>query len=162
MIHIDNKELHTSRSNSNGIALEINPLSEIALYEQIAEQLKQMILNGILAEHTPLPSVRGLAQTLGISVITTRRAYTELEQQGYIITIPAKGSFVSFRYRERLKELGKKKLNEMIADVTYLAKALQIDEAALLEQVSTGYRYAQQHDYNQLKARQNLSQLIRK
>ncbi|MBQ7025023.1 MAG: GntR family transcriptional regulator, partial [Peptococcaceae bacterium] len=90
--------------------LQINPLSDIALYEQIAEQIKQQILSGALAEHTLLPSVRGLAQMLGISVITTRRAYTELEQQGYVLTIPAKGTFVSYGYRERLKELGMLKL----------------------------------------------------
>ena len=72
--------------------IQIDPLSEVALYEQIAEQLKHLILTGTLAEHTPLPSVRGLAQMLGISVITTRRAYTELEAQGYVLTLDFPGS----------------------------------------------------------------------
>lgn len=162
MIHINSNESQTNETHQNTIPIQINPLSDIALYEQITEQLKQMILNGLLAEHTPLPSVRGLAQKLGISVITTRRAYTELEQQGYIITIPAKGSFVSYRYRERLIELGKRRLNEMISDAAYLAKALQMDEATLLEQVSSCYAYVQQHEYNQMKARQAISQFIRK
>lgn len=147
---------------NNQFNLQINPLSDIALYEQIAEQLKQLILSGALKEHTPLPSVRNLAQMLGISVITTRRAYTELEQQGYVITIPAKGTFVSYHYRERLKELGQLKLNDMISDVAYLAKALQIDEESLLAQVSLHYEYVQEHEYNQIKARQMVSQFIRK
>ncbi len=143
------------------INIQINTLSDIALYEQIAEQLKQQIIGGTLEEHTLLPSVRGLAQLLGVSVITTRRAYTELERQGYVITLPAKGTFVSYRYREKLIELGMAKLNEMISDAAYLAKALEIDEKTLLHQVATHYEYVQEHEYNQAKARQILSQFIR-
>lgn len=141
--------------------LQINPLSDIALYEQIAEQIKQQILSGALAEHTLLPSVRGLAQMLGISVITTRRAYTELEQQGYVLTIPAKGTFVSYRYRERLKELGMLKLDELLSNVAHLAKVLQIDEAELAAMLSNHCAYVQEHEYNPLKARQILTQFIR-
>ena len=141
--------------------LQINPLSDIALYEQIAEQIKQQILSGALAEHTLLPSVRGLAQMLGISVITTRRAYTELEQQGYVLTIPAKGTFVSYSYRDRLKELGMLKLDEMLSNVAHLAKVLQIDEAELVAMLSNHCAYVQEHEYNPLKARQILTQFIR-
>jgi len=141
--------------------LQINPLSDIALYEQIAEQIKQQILSGALAEHTLLPSVRGLAQMLGISVITTRRAYTELEQQGYVLTIPAKGTFVSYSYRDRLKELGMLKLDEMLSNVAHLAKVLQIDEAELAAMLSNHCAYVQEHEYNPLKARQILTQFIR-
>ena len=142
--------------------IQINPLSDIALYEQITEQLKQFILSGTLAEHTPLPSVRGLAQMLGISVITTRRAYTELERQGYVITVPAKGTFVSYRYRERLKELGIIRLEEMLTDLVYLAQALEIDEKTLTEQITSHYAYAQNYEYNPIKARQAISKFIRK
>ena len=141
--------------------LQINPLSDIALYEQIAEQIKQQILSGVLAEHAPLPSVRGLAQMLGISVITTRRAYTELEQQGYVLTIPAKGTFVSYGYRDRLKELGMLKLDEMLSNAAHLAKALQIDETTLVAMLSNHCAYVQEHEYNPLKARQILTQFIR-
>lgn len=141
--------------------LQIDPLSEVALYEQIAEQLKQLILTGSLAEHTPLPSVRGLAQMLDISVITTRRAYTELERQGYVITIPAKGTFVSYRYRERLKELGILRLNEMLSDSAYLAQALEMDKESFLAQAAAHFDHAQKFEYNQLKARQAISKFIR-
>ncbi|MBO5429904.1 MAG: GntR family transcriptional regulator, partial [Peptococcaceae bacterium] len=105
--------------------------------------------------------VRGLAQMLGISVITTRRAYTELEQQGYVLTIPAKGTFVSYGYRDRLKELGMLKLDEMLSNVAHLAKALQIDEAELAAMLSNHCAYVQEHEYNPLKARQILTQFIR-
>ena len=141
--------------------LQIDPLSEVALYEQIAEQLKQLILTGSLAEHTPLPSVRGLAQMLDISVITTRRAYTELESQGYVITIPAKGTFVSYRYRERLKELGILRLNELLSDSSYLAQALEMDKESFLAQAAAHFDHAQKFEYNQLKARQAISKFIR-
>ncbi len=143
------------------INITINPLSDIALYEQIAEQLKQLIVAGTLAEHTLLPSVRGLAQALEVSVITTRRAYIELEQQGYVITSPAKGTFVSYRYKDRLRELGMLKLDELLSNVAHLAKALEIDEAALQEQLSVHCNYVQNHEYNPVKARQIVTQFIR-
>jgi len=143
------------------INIQINPLSDIALYEQIAEQLKQLIVSGALAEHSPLPSVRGLAQALEVSVITTRRAYTELEQQGYVITTPAKGTFVSYRYKDRLKELGMSKLDELLFNAAHLGKALQIEETELLGRLSAHYTYVQEHDYNPLKARQIVTQFIR-
>lgn len=69
--------------------------STIPIYEQIVEQFKIQIANGTLAPHTPLPSIRALAKELKISVITTKRAYAELEQLGLIQTIPGKGSFVA-------------------------------------------------------------------
>ena len=141
--------------------IQINPLSDVALYEQITEQLKQFILSGTLAEHTPLPSVRGLAQMLGISVITTRRAYTELERQGYVITIPAKGTFVSYRYRERLKELGIIRLEEMLTDLVYLAQALELDKESFLAQAAAHFDHAQEFEYDHLKARQAISKFIR-
>jgi len=144
------------------LSLQIDQLSNIPLYEQIEEQLKQQILTGELEEHSHLPSVRALAQTLGISVITTRRAYTELEAQGYVITVPAKGTFVSYRFRDHLKKVGISKLNELVTDIAFLAKALQIDKDELLAQVSSSYEYVQDHEYSLSKARQVISQFVRK
>ena len=74
--------------------IRIQPSSTIPIYEQIAEQMKTLISNGILEPGAPLPSIRALAKELKISVITTKRAYTELEQEGFIETIASKGSFV--------------------------------------------------------------------
>ena len=65
------------------------------IYEQIAEQIKALIISGQLAPDAPLPSMRLLAKELRVSLITTKRAYEELERDGYIRTVTGKGSFVS-------------------------------------------------------------------
>ena len=65
------------------------------IYEQIAAQIKGQILSGALAPGTLLPSIRALAKDLKISVITTKRAYEELERQGFLTTLPGKGCFVA-------------------------------------------------------------------
>ena len=113
--------------------IQVNIASGVALYEQIANQLKQLIVTGELPEGYPLPSVRALAQELGVSVITTRRAYTELEQEGYVVTTPAKGTFVSHRYTDRLKELGLRRLSELVDDLVYLARSLDVTSEQLAE-----------------------------
>lgn len=74
------------------------------IYEQIADQIKGQILDGSLAAGTALPSIRLLARDLRISVITTKRAYEELEREGLIQTVPGKGSFVAPQNRELLRE----------------------------------------------------------
>ena len=75
------------------------------IYEQIADQIKGQILDGSLAAGTALPSIRLLARDLRISVITTKRAYEELEREGLIQTVPGKGSFVAPQNRELLREM---------------------------------------------------------
>lgn len=138
--------------------IHTNISSGVALYEQIAEQIKQLIVKGELAEDEPLPSVRALAQQLGVSVITTRRAYTELEQEGYVITTPAKGTFVSHRYNERLREMGYIKLSELIDDIVYLARAVNINQEQLQELVGEHYTYVDANPDGKAK----LAQLLRK
>lgn len=138
--------------------IHTNISSGVALYEQIAEQIKQLIVKGELAEGEPLPSVRALAQQLGVSVITTRRAYTELEQEGYVVTTPAKGTFVSHRYNERLREMGYIKLSELIDDIVYLARAVNINQEQLQELVSEHYTYVDANPDGKAK----LAQLLRK
>lgn len=96
----------------------LNNSSKQPIYEQIVKEFKEQILNGGLGEKSPLPSIRTLAKELGISVITTKRAYDELERQGFIETIAGKGSFVcSFNkelvYEEKLKEI-EEKLEDVI------------------------------------------------
>ena len=138
--------------------IHTNISSGVALYEQIAEQIKQLIVKGELAEYEPLPSVRALAQQLGVSVITTRRAYTELEQEGYVITTPAKGTFVSHRYNERLREMAYIKLSELIDDIVYLARAVNINQEQLQELVGEHYTYVHANPDGKAK----LAQLLRK
>ncbi|NLJ87518.1 MAG: GntR family transcriptional regulator [Epulopiscium sp.] len=90
------------------------------IYEQIVEQIKSQILYGELAEGTQLPSIRKLAQELRISVITTKRAYEELEKEKLIETVAGKGSFVASQNKELMREKKlseiEKKLSEIIRD----------------------------------------------
>ena len=71
------------------------------IYDQIYSQIKNLIISGELAENDPLPSIRFLAKDLRISVVTTKRAYDELEREGFIYTQPAKGSFVAPKNTEQ-------------------------------------------------------------
>lgn len=82
----------------------ISNASESPLYEQIVSQLKRAIIAGELPEGSQLPSIRSLASDLRISVITTKRAYAELEQQGFIETVQGKGSFVASSNKELVRE----------------------------------------------------------
>lgn len=74
------------------------------IYEQIASQVKSQIMSGGLAEGEQLPSIRALANDLHVSVITTKRAYADLEQQGFIVTSPGRGSFVAGGNKELVRE----------------------------------------------------------
>lgn len=82
----------------------ISNSSDKPIYEQITTQIKSMILNGELPEGTALPSMRLLAKDLRISVITTKRAYGDLERDGFIETVTGKGSFVAPKNLDFLKE----------------------------------------------------------
>lgn len=84
--------------------LIISNASGQPIYEQIYAQIKAEILRGTLREGDALPSIRALAKDLRISVITTKRAYDELERQGFIYTQPGKGSFAAPRNRELIRE----------------------------------------------------------
>lgn len=137
--------------------IEINTASGVALYEQIATQLKQLIVSGALPEEYPLPSVRALARDLGVSIITTRRAYTELEREGYVVTTPAKGTFVSSRFHERLRELGLIRMSEIIDDLVYLARSMRITPEQLAELVAEHYNYVSNNPDEKAK----LAQLLR-
>lgn len=77
------------------LPISISLESSTPLYDQIESQLRQLIVSGVLPAGTALPSVRGLATTLGVSVITSRRAYQELEQQGLIRTFQGRGTTVA-------------------------------------------------------------------
>ncbi|MEG2478042.1 GntR family transcriptional regulator [Gordonibacter sp.] len=82
----------------------ISNASDKPLYEQIASQMKGLIMSGMLAEGAQLPSIRVLANDLRISVITTKRAYADLEAQGFIETMQGKGSFVAGGNLELVRE----------------------------------------------------------
>ena len=92
------------------------------IYEQIADQVKEQVLTGALAAGDALPSMRLLAKELRISVITTKRAYEELERDGFIQTVAGKGSFVSTQTLELAKESGLREIEEHLQAALDLAR----------------------------------------
>lgn len=84
------------------------------IYEQIVTQIKGMIVSGALAQGEALPSMRLLARDLRISLITTKRAYEELERDGFIETVPGKGSFVARRNMEIIREEQLRRVEELL------------------------------------------------
>ncbi len=104
----------------------ISNSSDKPIYDQIVEQIKNMIINGDLKEAEMLPSIRNLAKEIQISVITTKRAYEELEREGYIVSVPGKGSFVSAQNKELLKEARIRIVEEKLSEAVSAAKTIDI------------------------------------
>lgn len=101
----------------------ISNASDKPIYEQISGQIKSLILNGELTEGTPLPSMRLLAKELRISVITTQRAYSDLERDGFIETVTGKGSFVARKNLELVREEQLRRAEEAIRQAVDTAKS---------------------------------------
>lgn len=111
----------------------IDVKSGTPIYDQICSQIKQQIISGELAENEMLPSIRGLAKDLKISFITTKRAYEELEKEGFIYTIQAKGCYVAPKNLELIRETNLKKIEEHIDAVIELAAACKLSAEEILE-----------------------------
>lgn len=111
----------------------IDNKSGIPIYDQIYTQIKGHIVSGALRSDEPLPSIRGLAKDLRISVITTKRAYDELERAGFIYTIPGKGSFVAAKNAELLREEHLKQIEEHMTAIRTLAKGAALSRGEVLE-----------------------------
>ena len=118
----------------------ISNSSEDPIYEQIIKQIKNQIINGELDEEEPLPSIRKLARELGISVITTKRAYEELEKEGFIDTVGGKGSFVAGQNKEFLKEKKMKAVEDKLTEAVAEARMLDIGYKELKEMLSILYK----------------------
>ena len=99
----------------------IDNKSGVPIYDQIYSQIKSQIINGSLNEDDMLPSIRGLAKDLRISFITTKRAYEELEKEGFIYTLPGKGCYVAPKNVELLREENLKKIESYIDEIIRLA-----------------------------------------
>ena len=109
--------------------------SDKPIYAQIASQIQDAILSGELTEGEALPSIRSLANDLHISVITTKRAYAELEDAGFIDTVQGKGSFVAGGNRELLREGRLKRVEELLAQAISEAAVADISARELHEMV---------------------------
>ena len=101
--------------------------SDKPIYEQIASQVKAQILSGTLAAGAKLPSIRALASDLGVSVITTKRAYAELEAQGFIETVQGKGSFAAGGNTELLREERLRHIEELLGNAVREARGAGIE-----------------------------------
>lgn len=99
----------------------------IPIYDQITRQVKGLILRGELREGEALPSMRLLAKELRISLITTKRAYEELEREGFIVTMTGRGSFVAAKNLDILREEQRRRLEAHLADAVDAARAAGVD-----------------------------------
>ncbi len=111
----------------------ISNASGAPIYEQICSQIKAKIISGELAEGDALPSIRLLAKELRISVITTKRAYEELEREGFLVTYPGKGSFVAGKNLELIREEHLRRIEELLARARELAAQCGLSDAELAE-----------------------------
>ena len=111
----------------------IDNKSGIPIYDQIYTQIKNHIISGELKEDEALPSLRGLAKDLRISVVTTKRAFDELEKEGFVYTIPAKGCFVAAKNAELLQEENLKKIEEHMQLIAQLAVSCNLSRQDILD-----------------------------
>ena len=115
--------------------LYIDNRSGAPIYDQIYSQIKDAILSGQVAEGEALPSIRALAKDLRISVITTKRAYDELEKEGFIYTIAAKGCFVAPKNVELLREETLKNIENHIDQIVRLSQSVGLSGQEILDMV---------------------------
>ena len=107
----------------------ISNTSKLPIYEQIVNSIKEGIISGDLSPNEKLPSIRSLAKDLNISVITTKRAYEELENQGFIETVGGKGCYVSFFNKELVYEEKLKEVEEKLQDALSIARSIKLDKS---------------------------------
>ena len=117
----------------------ISNASDSPLYEQIKEQIKDAILKEELKEGDALPSMRLLAKELRISVITTKRAYEELEREGFIISVTGKGSFVASKNTEFIREEQLRKIEDYLQRVIELSVGCGLTQEDLVQMLSLLY-----------------------
>ena len=113
----------------------IDNKSSLPIYDQIFSQIKAQIISGELQENEALPSIRNLAKDLHISVVTTKRAYDELEKEGFLYTIAAKGCFVAPKNVELLREENLKTMEQRIDQLVRLAKSVGMSADEVLDMV---------------------------
>lgn len=111
----------------------ISNTGDTPIYEQIKEQIKNLIIDGRLKENEILPGMRTLAKDLKVSVITTKRAYNDLEQEGFIYSVPGRGSFVAGLNYEFLREDTLRKIEELFMEAWDLGKRIDLSPEEAVE-----------------------------
>ena len=117
----------------------IRNTGDAPIYDQITQQVKGLILRGELREGEALPSMRLLARELRISVITTKRAYEELEREGFITTVPGKGCFVAPRNLELVRENALRQAEEHLQQAVDAARTGGVTLEELTETLNILY-----------------------
>ncbi|WP_054742867.1 GntR family transcriptional regulator [Cellulosilyticum ruminicola] len=109
--------------------------SAVPLYEQMMQQIKTGILKGELVQGEVLPSIRAMAKELKVSIITVKRAYEELEKEGFVQISPGKGTYVSLANKERLKEMQMRQVEEQLESAIIAAKSINMSLEEIKERV---------------------------
>lgn len=117
----------------------ISNSSDRPIYEQIVSQIKNAIISGELEAGAPLPSLRSLARELRVSLISTKRAYEELEKEGFIESVQGKGSFVTGKNKELMKEEQFKKIEECLQEAADMARVAHIPYEELKDVLAALY-----------------------
>lgn len=118
----------------------ISNSSQQPIYEQIVGQIKQAIMMGELREGEPLPSMRTLAKELQISIITTKRAYDELEAEGFIVTVQGKGTYVAPQNLELIKESRLKIVEERLTEAIEVGKQIGLSLDDFIDMIKLLYQ----------------------
>ena len=111
----------------------ISNRSGVPIYEQIKIQIKEAIFNGELVANDVLPSIRSLAQDLKVSVITTTRAYSDLEKEGFVVNVQGKGCYVLPQDKELMRETALLKIEESLTGIIQTARLAKIKKIEILE-----------------------------
>lgn len=119
--------------------VKISNAGGVPIYEQIVSQIKAKVISGELQEGDALPSMRLLAKELRISVITTKRAYEELEREGFIVSMTGKGSFVAGKDLEFVREEHLRQIEELMGRIVELASACDIGMDELSEMLRLSF-----------------------
>ena len=118
----------------------LSNVSSKPIYEQITVQIKGMIMSGELKPGDAMPSMRKLAKELHVSVITTQRAYDDLVKDGFSVTVPAKGTFVSAQNQDFIREENLRKIETLLTETVEIAKQNNVSEETLKNTLELLYR----------------------
>ena len=132
MVIVNILYIENMNSESDAMKILISNTAGVPIYEQIKEQIKEAVLREELKPGELLPSIRQLAKDLRISVITTTRAYSDLEQEGFVINVQGKGCYVQEQNSELLREQKLRQIEEHLLAAIKAARLAQMKENELL------------------------------
>lgn len=111
----------------------ISTLSQTPIYEQIQNQIKEMVLRGKLKPNEQLPSIRLMAKDLKVGIVTVKRAYEELEKEGILVNLQGRGCFVAEIDNDKVKEIHLKMLKERLSEIKDFADTVGISRLEMIE-----------------------------